>query len=574
MSAAMSTPSVSKALDGSKYTNSIEIPCQILSNVAQTLNCEIHTLMKPADGKYYLPRTHLMRLASQETVHRIIEEDKSIKDMLMGEKKAFEQQVKKKASKLLLLCVYARMDMRCLKHMLDRSLSDESLPLENRHCCHPPHCGAAFRDLLAKQGSFLAPVFDIAGEHKIMPSCFVLPIHFVANHDKIIDVENSETFGEGSYQSSDAEEQFFLRQRSLACCGSGAYSKVYRVRVDPDHHQLSEVSQCPYIFCQFSAKLLQDRNRVFALKIFKEQPQLDHQKFEQERKILNELRHLSSEHIVVHCVTWTQDQKFYILFPYAECNLREYMERKPFDTCLGNDIPWLLSQFCELVNAFRKIHNITEEPPFSTNQTSSSQRLQKSAWHHDVKPQNILYFPGSNGQQGTFKVADFGSGKVQTLRSGSANTNAPNGTVTYEPPEAQLGGGVTSRPYDVWSLGCVILEMLIWAILGFDSVKLFAEERRGRSFPDSEINILVDDAFWEWRNDVATLRHCVIRKLQFLSEMTSKEKKTKPLQEVVGLIPQMLDPNPRTRIVAVALWSRLDQIFRRKNGDCSPIEGG
>lgn len=54
--------------------------------------------------------------------------------------------------------------------------------------------------------------------------------------------------------------------------------------------------------------------------------------------------------------------------------------------------------------------------------------------------------------------------------------------------------------------------------LGFDSVQRFAEERRGRSFPGSENYILVDDAFWERRNNVSALRHTVINKLQLMSE--------------------------------------------------------
>lgn len=100
-------------------------------------------------------------------------------------------------------------------------------------------------------------------------------------------------------------------------------------------------------------------------------------KFEQERKILDELK-LSSKHIVVHTVTWTQNQKYYMLFPYAECNLQEYMDQQQYETCTKRNIVWLLCQFRNLADAFRQIHNVTEGLPPSSNQAPPNQGLRKS----------------------------------------------------------------------------------------------------------------------------------------------------------------------------------------------------
>ena len=286
---------------------------------------------------------------------------------------------------------------------------------------------------------------------------------------------------------------------------------------------------------------------------------------------MDELRKFKLKYIVVHYATWTQDQKYYMLFPFAKCNLHEYMEQEQFGACTKSRILWFLRQFCNLADALRNIHNITEVLLPSTNLASPNQGLRKSAWHHDLKPQNILFFTGTGLKKGGFKIADFGSGKVHTLRSGSAKTNSPNGTVTYEPPEAQLGEMATSRPYDIWSLGCVFLELLLWAILGFGSVQTFANEREGRSFPDSKTNILVDDAFWERTSDVSRLRDAVTEKLRLL-ETKVLEQESQPFKEVVELIWQMLNTNPRTRIVALDLWNRLDGIYRQKKVDLSVID--
>lgn len=204
---------------------------------ARTKNSEIHNLMKNANGRDYIPRTDLEKVTSSETIRRIIMEDLSIKSMGLEEKEVFIQTVEGKARTLLALCVYARVEMQCLKKLLDRPLSDESLPLSNRNCCHPD-CGAAFRELLTKQGSFMAPMFNGLGEHKELSSSVVLPIHFVP-----MDGENTPAGNREKGQSSptEDEEHEVLRQKSLARCGSGSYGRVYRVRIDPDHHRLSQV---------------------------------------------------------------------------------------------------------------------------------------------------------------------------------------------------------------------------------------------------------------------------------------------------------------------------------------------
>lgn len=210
---------------------------------AKIMNSAIHRLMKEVDGRYYIPRTDLMKLTSEDMIRQIIREDQPLRNMTLEEEEAFAHKVQQKARTLLALCVYARVAMRCLKKLLDRSLSDESLPLCDRHCCHK-NCGGAFRDLLAKQGSFMAPIFNSFGQHIQLPSCVVLPIHFVSKvEEKYGTPSTPESVDHGVSLPPETEEQALLRQKSLACCGSGAYSTVYRVRIHRDHHIFSEVKR-------------------------------------------------------------------------------------------------------------------------------------------------------------------------------------------------------------------------------------------------------------------------------------------------------------------------------------------
>lgn len=166
-----------------------------------------------------------------------------------------------------------------------------------------------------------------------------------------------------------------------------------------------------------------------------------------------------------------------MLFPLAQCNLRQYMRWIQFGAPTEKHIIWLIQQFRGLAEALKGMHDLSgagtlqSAPDLATRPRGE----RRGGYHHDLKPENILFYKAT----GNFEISDFGSGKVQTYRSGSYNTSSPQGTPSYEPPEA-AGTGGTSRPYDMWSLGCVFLELLVWAVLGFQHVEEFRKQREDR----------------------------------------------------------------------------------------------
>lgn len=296
--------------------------------------------------------------------------------------------------------------------------------------------------------------------------------------------------------------------------------------------------------------------------------------FKQERKILDELRKYPNDHIVTHLATWTQDGRYCMLFSYAQCNLRQYMMYTTFGNATKKNTLWLLSQFFGLADALRDIHNLSSAESkigSSMNLAAPSTDIRKSGWHHDLKPENILYFRGSSPSGGVFHVADFGSGKVHTYRSGSVNTKSPNGTLTYEPPEAAKEGA-TSRPYDVWSMGCVFLELLIWAVFDYRSVKTFASDREERRFPGSQTDIVVDDAFWQMDEDGNIARRQSVSNWITKLQEELRRQNIEPFEKVLDLIDRMLDTERRTRISALDLWDTLDRIHRQAGVDMKELK--
>ncbi|KAI4386681.1 hypothetical protein MLD38_004593 [Melastoma candidum] len=72
--------------------------------------------------------------------------------------------------------------------------------------------------------------------------------------------------------------------------------------------------------------------------------------------------------------------------------------------------------------------------------------------HCDVKPQNILLFPGRGGGA-VAKLADFGLASRVGSRKGGFR-----GTPFYVSPEA-VNDGKCGPSWDVWAVGCVVAEM-------------------------------------------------------------------------------------------------------------------
>jgi serine/threonine protein kinase len=278
--------------------------------------------------------------------------------------------------------------------------------------------------------------------------------------------------------------------------------------------------------------------------------------FDTELKILERLREFTHPHIVTHLATWRQDDKYCMLFPYAECNLREYIQHQSFGPPDKENVLWILSQLCGLASALKRIHNFTTEP--ATLLVPST--TQESAWHHDLKPENILCFFNSRyPRRGSLQIADFGSGKVHILRSGSPNTHSANGTQTYEAPEA-IYQGASSRPYDVWSMGCVFLEFLTWAMEDSAAVIQFTHDRTERRLPDSSTRFVIDDSFFQIKKENRPcLRKAVNEKIKLL-RFKSLQQDGHSFTAVIDLVAEMLNIKCDERIKAAKLSNALEQI--------------
>ena len=131
----------------------------------------------------------------------------------------------------------------------------------------------------------------------------------------------------------------------------------------------------------------------------------------------------------------------------------------------------------------------------SSNNSSSGGHILYGR-HGDIKPENILWFPGEDNEseQGTLKIADFGISELST-RQNHPSDSVTGLSPTYRPPECDNPGNqVVNSLWDVWSLGCLYLEFATWLLKGWEGIDEF---RRLRRAPDTWYPAIKSDVFFE-----------------------------------------------------------------------------
>lgn len=227
----------------------------------------------------------------------------------------------------------------------------------------------------------------------------------------------------------------------------------------------------------------------------------------------------------------SEERSLNILFPWADMNMTQWLRLDC--SPLGNSVgirDWLYREIFALVSAVSFLHREIDGIVTS---------------HHDLKPDNILWLGGS------LKICDLGRSHLLPAADGSETEGrAGLGTFSYQPPEYYNDDGTRSsrkhgRAFDVWSLGCILLEMATLIVYGWQGRKVqeFETARassgadgscpRRRDFSETR---KVDDSF---HNNPVVVR-------QWLC--TLKEKESRMLIETLKTVEKMLTDNPDERI--------------------------
>ncbi|RDW58909.1 hypothetical protein BP6252_13385 [Coleophoma cylindrospora] len=182
--------------------------------------------------------------------------------------------------------------------------------------------------------------------------------------------------------------------------------------------------------------------------------------FDKEANNLEKLQYYQSPFLIKPIAAYQMKQDRCLVFPWADGgNLENYWRDFANGLLVVEDLHWIIGQFVGLCSALEELHvgNVR---------------------HGDLKPENILWFKTREEEEACLKIADMG---LTTFHEKDANTNirkdptqTPSGTSRYEPPEMDAKKRETrSREYDIWSMGCIMLELLVFLIYGYDELKTF-----------------------------------------------------------------------------------------------------
>jgi serine/threonine protein kinase len=468
----------------------------------------------------FISHTDLHRIMSHETIFRLITEDRSLKNVTYFSAADFAHDVHLQARRLIAICTYSRIPLEFLLQLRKGNIADVNLPL---HASDLPALLPSFEkdSLLLLQGAFFAHEF---------PANTTRPQYVELPHEVVVPV---------------------MSDRDKDRVGAGSFGEVYKVHIDPAHHHFSPHPDEPFALKQFFYMGLQTSDD-----------------FQREALTLELLSGIPHPNIVTHLAAWRQDERFHMLFPLAESNLRAYL-RKSSPVLTKSNFLSIISQMKGLAEGIRLIHNLG---PSSLG--SGDPAVRRTGYHHDLKPSNILVFryhdadhPDDTGEI-VLKISDFGTAKFGALRSGSLRRSNSRktmdlgaGDVVYAAPDF-IQEGKTSRPYDMWSLGCIFLEIMIWT-LGSPHVDLNTFQEQRFKTPESfGRNTNSDGSFWFVdQSGVVHLKPAVVEELVFLENYCKDCKDRGVLRRLLRTITRLLSIKPKVRPTASVLCNDLDEIL-------------
>nr|XP_054492607.1 cyclin-dependent kinase 15 [Agelaius phoeniceus] len=170
-----------------------------------------------------------------------------------------------------------------------------------------------------------------------------------------------------------------------------------------------------------------------------------------EASLLKCLKHANI--VLLHDIIQTKETLTFV-FEYMHTDLAQYMGQHPGGLHSCNVMLFMF----QLLRGLAYIH-------------------QQHILHRDLKPQNLLI-----SCLGELKLADFGLARAQSIPRQTYSSEVV--TLWYRPPDVLLGATAYSSDIDIWSAGCIFVEMIqgqpifaatsgtheqlekIWAVLG------------------------------------------------------------------------------------------------------------
>jgi hypothetical protein len=263
--------------------------------------------------------------------------------------------------------------------------------------------------------------------------------------------------------------------------------------------------------------------------------------FQSERSILEFIEKEDHPHLIKLYFWYRRGHSFNLVFPYYPASLQHVLvegwlpRRQPAipERFKASKLRhWLWEQILNVIEGLERVHN-----PGPHQDRLPDIRGILIGGHFDIKPANILI--DHNGQ---LVLADFGQAQIKAMSHGGGTSFAgPGGTLSYQPPPEKSHDRDAQqhwhRTYDVWSMACVMLEIVHFVLGGTGRVKSFIAERESEEPP-----YMRSSAFWKEGRGRPVLKHCVQASLTKL-----KAENDRYLTMVANLLERMFTIDAKLR---------------------------
>ena len=454
------------------------------------------------ESRYFVPYPSLYRLMDRNFVELVIDSC----DFPVFRKPEVVEIVMRGARRILATLILLRQENMFLKLVATdfRNVDlDSKLPLSRTDLSKVFEGAVVAKEFYDTQWTFIPPEFTYSAIHRSLDANTILP--FIGDPKEL---------------------------------GEGGFGLIIEIVLPQDLcHSIDEHSVEPV--SERSTSLQDLRTRCLVRKEFKPiAKEEDQSTFEREESNLHMLCRLKHPNIIPIISSYKFRGKTNLLFPRASGgSLHDLLRNnvRPAELATDEDFLFCLCGLCSAVNT---VHS------FSINELN----LSMIGCHHDIKPRNILV----DGRK--FVLADFGLARLK-MATESSKTDFVTGPAWYLSPECEdvedaFEKHTISRPSDIWSFGCILLEVLTYLLKGPDGIAAFQQRRK------IKFGIITTYTFHAGRKS----KHAGV--VSWMSELEDHIYQRKPyLLGLLALIHEMLSIRPSERPSASLVLYKMQHAY-------------
>ncbi|KAK6437372.1 hypothetical protein LTR95_006431 [Oleoguttula sp. CCFEE 5521] len=324
-------------------------------------------------------------------------------------------------------------------------------------------------------------------------------------------------------------------------CGEGASSVVYRVKLHSRHDGLQASEGAPHTHVE---------HRQYALKVYKGTN--NRRAWDDEVQAFKALKRtgLEATGLIGHYGSYEYNDEHHLLLELADIGDLEKIAQEERPPSVDSEIVAFWENVLAIVKGMVKIHDIED------------------GVHQDIKMSNVLVKRRQNTRnlyEAAFGLADLGTMRHRDYITGE-RTMDNHGVKAYGAPECHRDDTFDDERHfaitaaaDIFSLGCLLSELSVWVVFGFEGEHGLQRYREERILGHSD-EVRGQDSFHCRGENDRELLPAVIAAHDKLLGASRCDSTT---EAIVKMLPELLAIEPEDRPSAKSLRYRLSLLIKK-----------